>query len=56
MDIVTQGIIGALAAQAIADEKNSRRATWIGFFAGLPADADILISSQTDPLLTLDFH
>ncbi|MBF0380815.1 MAG: metal-dependent hydrolase [Magnetococcales bacterium] len=56
MDIVTQGIIGALAAQAIADEKNSRRATLIGFIAGLPADADILIASQSDPLLTLDFH
>ncbi|MBF0359075.1 MAG: metal-dependent hydrolase [Magnetococcales bacterium] len=56
MDIVTQGIVGALAAQAVAGPKNIRRATWIGFFAGLPADADIIISSSTDSLLTLDFH
>lgn len=56
MDIVTQGIIGALAAQAIANHKNVRQATWVGFVAGLPADADILIRSSTDPLLTLDFH
>jgi inner membrane protein len=56
MDIVTQGIVGALAAQAVAGSKNSRRATCIGFIAGLPADADILISSNSDSLLTLDFH
>ena len=56
MDIVTQGIVGALAAQAIAGKEHSRRATVIGFIAGLPADADILIRSTSDPLLTLDFH
>jgi inner membrane protein len=56
MDIVTQGIIGALAAQALAKPEHSRRATLIGFVAGLPADADIIIRSSTDPLLTLEFH
>ncbi len=36
--------------------EDGRRALFIGFIAGLPADADILIRSATDPLLTLDFH
>ncbi|MBF0456146.1 MAG: metal-dependent hydrolase [Magnetococcales bacterium] len=56
MDIVTQGIIGAWAAQALAKPGEIRRATMIGLVAGLPADADIFIRSSTDPLLTLDFH
>ncbi|MBF0370647.1 MAG: metal-dependent hydrolase [Magnetococcales bacterium] len=56
MDILTQGIVGAVAAQAVANKENSRKATVIGFIAGLPADADILIRSNADSLLVLEFH
>lgn len=56
MDIVTQGIVGAIAAQSIAPHKHARHALLIGFLAGLPADADIFIRSASDPLLTLVFH
>ncbi len=56
MDIFTQGVVGALAAQALAKKGESRRALWIGFLAGLPADADVFIRSAADPLLTLDYH
>ena len=56
MDIVTQGIIGAIASQSAAPKGQARRALTIGFLSGLPADVDILIRSTGDPLLTLEFH
>lgn len=56
MDIVTQGIVGAIAAQSIASRRHVRHGLIIGFLAGLPADADIFIRSSSDPLLTLEFH
>ena len=61
MDIITQGLLGGLLAQSAAktdksgkDEK--KRATVVGAFAGLLADADILISSSSDPLLNIEYH
>lgn len=56
MDIVTQGVLGAALAQSVARRPEARLATGIGFAAGLLADADVLISSSTDPLLTLEYH
>jgi len=56
MDIVTQGLLGAALAQSAARSQEARLATGIGFAAGLLADADVLISSGTDPLLTLEYH
>lgn len=56
MDIVTQGLLGAVAAQSIARPSQVRLAAAVGFVAGLLADADIFIRSPTDPLLTLEYH
>lgn len=57
MDIVTQGLIGAAAAQAVASDKDCRTALWIGFLAGLLADIDALFTLLSlDPLLQLEFH
>ncbi|TNG00208.1 MAG: metal-dependent hydrolase, partial [Gammaproteobacteria bacterium] len=56
MDILTQGIAGALLAQVNAERNEKRLATGIGFFAGMLADADILIRSADDPLINLEFH
>ena len=56
MDIVTQGLIGATAAQAGARPHEVRLAAFIGFCAPLLADADALIRSSVDPLLFLEFH
>jgi inner membrane protein len=56
MDILTQGIAGGLLAQVNAPDKEKRLATGIGFFAGVLADADILIRSADDPLVNLEFH
>ena len=56
MDILTQGILGGVLAQSIAKSHQRKDATIIGIFSGLLADADILIASSSDPLLTLEFH
>ncbi len=56
MDIFTQGIAGALIAQMGAKPEHKRHATYAGLFAGLLPDADALIRSSNDPLLTLEFH
>ena len=56
MDLLTQGLLGATMAQSGARQQEMRMATGIGFFAGLVADADILIQSENDPLLNIEFH
>ncbi|ATX81387.1 inner membrane protein [Mariprofundus ferrinatatus] len=57
MDIVTQGLAGAVLAQSFSKQHETRMAMGIGFLAGLLADIDALFTqSETDPLLQLDFH
>lgn len=56
MDIVTQGLLGATAAQACAKPNEVRLASIVGFCAPLLADADTLIRSTEDPLLFLESH
>jgi inner membrane protein len=56
MDLLTQGLLGATMAQSGAKQQETRLATGIGFFAGIVADADILIQSSNDPLLNIEFH
>ena len=56
MDILTQGLLGASLAQAGAKQNETRIATWVGFAAGLLADADVFIQSSADPLLTIEYH
>lgn len=56
MDLITQGLTGAVVAQAAASRGQARLGAAIGFFGGLLADADVLIRSADDPLLTLEFH
>lgn len=56
MDLLTQGLLGANLAVTHAQKHEIRLATGIGFFAGMVADADILIQSDQDPLLTIEFH
>ena len=55
MDIITQGIAGAVLAQTGAGRQKGM-ATVVGFAAGLLPDADVLIRSADDPLLALEFH
>lgn len=56
MDLLTQGLLGTTMAQAGAQRQEIRLATGVGFIAGLAADADILIQSEQDPLLNIEFH
>jgi len=57
MDIVTQGLAGAVLAQSFSKGHETRLALVIGFLAGLLADIDALFTqSEMDPLLQLDFH
>jgi len=56
MDLLTQGLLGTAMAQSGARKQDLRLATGIGFFAGIAADMDILIQSENDPLLNIEFH
>ena len=56
MDILTHGLLGGALAQACSTKAETRAATTVGFVAALLADADALIQSSTDPLLTLEYH
>ncbi|MDH5649247.1 MAG: metal-dependent hydrolase, partial [Gammaproteobacteria bacterium] len=56
MDIITQGTLGCVLAQSAARPGEIRQASIIGALSGLLADADVLIRSSEDPLLTIEFH
>lgn len=56
MDPITQGVVGATAAQLNSKPNELVRASLCGWFAGMAADLDILIRSNTDPLLALEYH
>ena len=56
MDIVTQGLLGGVLAQSVARYEEKKLATFVGFAAGMLADADVLIRSGSDPLLTVEYH
>ena len=56
MDPVTQGALGAAAAEAIAPRSCTPWAGVLGGLAGMAADLDVLIQSPTDPLLFLEYH
>src|SRR5574340_787958 len=56
MDILTHGLLGGTLALSCSKKEEARAATTVGFFAALLADADALIQSDADPLLTLEYH
>lgn len=56
MDILTHGLLGGTLAQSCGRKSETRTATMVGFLAALLADADALIRSDADPLLTLEYH
>lgn len=58
MDPITHGIVGAAAAQTVpgSDKNNFHYTSLIGFLSALGPDADTLIRSSADPLLTIELH
>lgn len=56
MDPLTQGLLGAAAAQALFDKQLGRKAALVGAVAGILPDADVFITSASDPLLAIEYH
>ena len=56
MDPVSQGALGAAAAQVVAAPGHRRVAAVLGALSGMAPDLDVLIRSSTDPLLFLEYH
>lgn len=56
MDVLTQGLLGAAVAQSGSKQSETKIATLVGFITGLLADADVLIRSAEDSLLTIEYH
>ena len=56
MDPVSQGVLGAAAAQAFARPRQVAVAGLLGALAGMAPDLDVLIRSREDPLLFLEYH
>lgn len=56
MDPLTQGLLGAAAAQAAYGHRLPRHAWWVGGGAGMLADLDVLLHSEIDPMWSLLAH
>ncbi|MGH1345780.1 MAG: metal-dependent hydrolase [Nannocystales bacterium] len=56
MDPVTQGALGAAAAQLLLQKRLGRRAWLYGALGGMAADLDIIIRSGDDPLVAWTYH
>ncbi|NQX90300.1 MAG: metal-dependent hydrolase [Halioglobus sp.] len=56
MDPLTQGSLGAALPQALSQPRYTAGAGLLGFLAGMAADLDVLIRSEADPLLFLEYH
>ena len=56
MDPLTQGALGAALPQSLGKKKSLIVIGFLGFISGLAPDLDILIRSESDPLLFLEFH
>jgi len=56
VDPLTQASIGAAAAAIVCRKAETRHALLLGALAGAAPDLDVLIRSETDPLLSLQYH
>lgn len=56
VDPLTQGLLGAAAAQAVVGERLGRKSWWLGAIGGMAPDLDVVIRSASDPLLALELH
>ncbi|MEM7053236.1 MAG: metal-dependent hydrolase [Pseudomonadota bacterium] len=56
MDPVTQGLVGALCAQAGGRRRHMKQAAVVGLVAGMAPDLDVLIRSSSDSLLAIEYH
>lgn len=56
MDPISQSALGAVASENLAPRKHLTIACVLGLLAGMAADLDVLIRSDEDPLLFLEYH
>lgn len=56
MDPLTQGTLGAALPQSLSRRQLAGSAGLLGFIAGMTPDLDVLIRSDSDPLLFLEYH
>lgn len=56
MDPLSQATVGAVLPMAVAKRTQIRLAMLCGMVGGLVPDLDILIRSQSDPLLSFEYH
>ncbi len=56
MDPLTQGVLGTVTSQQLANKKTLLTASLLGFLSGMSPDLDIFIRSSSDPLLALEYH
>ena len=56
MDPLSQGVLGSSASLSFSKKPHIAIAVFCGFLAGMSPDLDILIRSDTDPLLYLEYH
>lgn len=56
MDPLSQGVLGATLPQASARPRQVLVAGILGLIAGMAPDLDVLIQSDSDPLLFLEYH
>ncbi|MDE0119712.1 MAG: metal-dependent hydrolase [Bdellovibrionales bacterium] len=56
MDPISQGVLGVVASQNVSQKKHLASAAIIGTLAGMAPDLDVLITSDMDPLLSLEYH
>lgn len=56
MDSITQGVLGAAAAQGLLKRRLPQGVGWIGAVGGLVPDLDVFIYSLNDPTVSWTFH
>jgi inner membrane protein len=56
MDPITHGILGATIGYAVCGRRLGRHAAVLGALAGMAPDVDHFVSSDTDPLLYVEYH
>ncbi len=56
MDPVSQGLLGTAFSGSVAKSKEIRFASFCGFIGGVAPDIDVLIRSDSNPLLFIEYH
>ena len=56
MDPVSQGLLGTALASSFAQKKEIKFASFCGLIGGIAPDIDVLIKSDSNPLLFIEYH